>query len=285
MKKFTNVIKAFSFLVFTLWWSIAAFAQTPNYIGTDIADGNYIHVVFPTIANISSQYRVQASTSAAAGTRVLEFTATSSYADVWRPNSPGQILPAFNSMIDPGTQNASARYNSAFGGNSLLLPAITAGDYYTINIMTNRGFASDTMAVLQTAYNPVAITNVSQNPIAASVTTNCTVTVSADLAAAPSPNEYIYLRYSTVAFGNASQCVMMNVVGTTATATIPALPAGTNVQYYVLSSPLPSLATFGQASGYYDCLTLNINNNGGTNYQYSVTGCRCTRCIHHSYAE
>jgi gliding motility-associated-like protein len=249
-------------------------AQTPTYIGTDIADGNYIHVAFPNVYNISSQYRVQATVSAVSGVRKLEFTeggGGAGYSNVWRPYTIGQVLSGFNTMIDPLNDPASARYNSNFGGQTLKLPAITASNYYTVNIMTNRGHNNDTMAVLETTYNPVAISSVSQSPLAASVTSNCAVTVTATLAAAPDPNEYIYLRYSTVAFGNASTAVQMTVVGTTATATIPALAGGTNVQYYIFSSPISGLVANGQASGYYDCLSLNFNNNGGVNYSYSVT--------------
>jgi gliding motility-associated-like protein len=271
MKNFTGISMLFLW-AFAGLISTKVSAQTPNAVGTDIDNGTYAVNNFTLVGNLSSQYRVQATSSAASGVRKLEFPETTvSFVNVWRAYTGGQVLSGFNTMIDPITQPASARYNSSAGGSGILLPAITSGNYYTINIMHNRGNANDTMAVLETTYDPVAITSASQSPAGSSVSSLCPVTVTAVLAAAPSAGEYIYLRYSLNSFANASNVVAMTVSNDTATATIPALPGGTSVQYYILSSPVSSLLTSGQASGYYDCLTLNFNNNTGANYAYNVT--------------
>jgi hypothetical protein len=63
----------------------------------------------------------------------------------------------------------------------------------------------------------------------------------------------------------------MVVSGTTATASLPSYPAGTHVDYYVLTSPNSSLISTGPASGYYDCQTLNLKTGSiGNNYRYTV---------------
>lgn len=272
MKNFTRIPSVAFLCAFVSLLHLSVSAQTPNAVGTDIDNGIYAVNNFTLVGNLSSQYRVQATSSAASGVRKLEFPeSTVSFVNVWRAYLPGNVLSGFNTMIDPITQAASARYNSSSGGSGILLPAITAGNYYSINIMHNRGNANDTMAVLETSYNPVAITSATQTPAGASVSSLCPVTVTAILAANPSPGEYIYLRYSLNSFANASNVVAMTISNDTATATIPALPGGTSVQYYIFSSPVASLLTSGQGSGYYDCLTLNFNNNTGANYVYNVT--------------
>ena len=271
MKNFTRALLALSISAFVSFTSPLR-AQTPNAIGTDIDNGSYAVHTFTLVGNLSSQYRVQASSSAASGVRKLEFPEnTGSFVNVWRAYTGGNVLGGFNTMIDPVTQAASARYNSSPGGSGILLPAITAGNYYSINIMHNRGNANDTMAVLETAYNPVSIVSATQTPAGSSVSSLCPVTVTAILSATPNANEFIYLRYSLNNFANASNVVAMSVSNDTATATIPALPGGTGVQYYIFSSPVGAMLTSGQASGYYDCLTLNFNNNTGANYVYNVS--------------
>ena len=246
-------------------------AQNPGAVSTDIS-GTYVDVAL-TQYGLFGQYRVQASSSAVSGARILEFpTSPSTFFPVWRAYTSGQTLSGYNQMIDPATATASARYNSSAGTNSsILLPVVTAGRYYTINVMTNRGLNDDTMAVLETSYNPVTITNVSIPVDTNTIGPGCSPSITATLSATTSAGEYVYLRYSTTGFSDASTVIPMVVSGTTATASIPAYPAGTHIDYYVMTSPNGSLISTGPGSGYYDCQTLNLKNGSvGNNFRYTV---------------
>ena len=270
MKNFTRVTFRLVIWAIVCLASINMNAQTPNSIGTDLANGTYTNVATANYG-LFNQYRVMATVSVASGTRKLEFPENvGSFYNVWRTYSGG-TLSAYNTMIDPVTQAASARWNNNFQGTGIMLPAITSGNYYTVNIMTNNGYNNDTMAVLETTYNPITITAVSIPIDTNTVGPFCSPTIIATLSAAPSAGEYVYLRYSTTGFLDSSVVVPMTVIGTTATAQIPAYPNGTHVDYYVLTSPIASLITTGPGSGYYDCLTLNLKNGSiGNNFRYNV---------------
>ena len=163
MRNFTTYIKRYVLSGLAMIGSFAALAQIhPAAIGTDIADGNYA-VTALTQYGLFGQYRVQATVSAASGIRKLEFPdfiGGGGFFNVWRTYTGG-TLAAYNTAIDPVTQAASARWNNNFGGQTMLLPAVTSGKYYTVNISNTNGFVNDTMAVLETSYNPVSVTNVS----------------------------------------------------------------------------------------------------------------------------
>jgi hypothetical protein len=87
------------------------------------------------------------------------------------------------------------------------------------------------------------------------------------------PNENGFLRYTTDAF-QTSHLVPVSFTDTIGTASIPGFSLGTQVQYYVYSSPKTQssieadAATYGQIT--HDLYTLNWNVNGGQNYSYTV---------------
>jgi hypothetical protein len=112
------------------------------------------------------------------------------------------------------------------------------------------------------------ITNVSQNPVAASVFINQPVVVTANMDGVQSTGQNVYLRYSTDNFLT-STVLPMNYSGNAATATIPGSTqtGGNTVRYYVFTSGTANVAANGSNS---DLYTINFNNNGGTNYNYTV---------------
>ncbi|MBK8350026.1 MAG: hypothetical protein IPL08_21320 [Saprospiraceae bacterium] len=65
---------------------------------------------------------------------------------------------------------------------------------------------------------------------------------------------------------NTSSILPMSGSGTTSTATIPAQTSGTAVKYYILTSGDGMTIAHDDADWY----TINGNNNGGVNYQYTV---------------
>ncbi len=169
-----------------------------------------------------------------------------------------------------GTSSTNAGVNSTLGmahgdldssspGN--LTFAETSGLRYTFRLQGDSSWWYRPYAIQATTNDPISISSVSDNSGAAG--TNA-VTVTATLGAAPS-GEKVYVRYTTNDFA-VSGLATAAVAGTTATLTIPGMPSGRTVTYYVLTSAMPTNVL----KSSYDLCTLRANNAGGTNYAYLV---------------
>ncbi|MEZ5013144.1 MAG: hypothetical protein R2794_02530 [Chitinophagales bacterium] len=169
-------------------------------LGTETVNGTYTSYAL-TDLGIFRQARIQAVSSAASGTRNWEFyEAPADYDPAWRPYTCCLTLSGYNQTIAPLGGTASAVYNTGFGGNPGYMPAITSGNYYTFNCTeysTPAFPANEYMGVLETSFNPVSITSVTQTPGIGVVYPENSVYVTVDLSAAPSAGEYVYVRYST----------------------------------------------------------------------------------------
>lgn len=122
------------------------------------------------------------------------------------------------------------------------------------------------------------VSSVSKSP--ASPTSSDAVTVTATLSGAFATGQGAYLRYSTNNWSTSTIVSMTSATATTYTATIPAQVNCTSVSYYVFTSG-NGLTIATSDADYY---TINLNNNGGSNYSYTVgTGCcpsvTCTRTM------
>ena len=224
------------------------------------------------------QIRFQANQNASASSLGWAFhsgtTGSPNYNPCWRPYTGGNTL-GVNGFIPTSFANG-ARYNTGGGGADGLLPAITSGNYYTFNVMEN-ATADNQMALLETSYNPVGL--VSQSVVLPLSATG-TGTVSITTSAAPSSGEFVYMRYSLDNWAT-SAYLAMTFTGSTGVAYIPCDPTpGTAVQYYFFSSNKTAaeinadITTFG-TQNVFDIYTLNLLNNGGSNYSYtqpSTTG-------------
>jgi Ig-like domain CHU_C associated/Secretion system C-terminal sorting domain len=196
--------------------------------------------------------------------------ASPDYSQNWRIGSTPNVL-SYGNFIPIGYSNG-ANYFSGGAGIDGELNAVVSGNYYTFNIMKN-GAATSDMELLETNYNPTIISTVTQSPLAASVVANTAVAVTITMASAPAVGEYVYLRYSTNGYASSS-LIQANFTANISTVNIPCQVAGTNLSYYVFSSNETlaginsDLAAFGVNC--YDMATLNLNNNGGPNYSYTV---------------
>lgn len=245
----------------------------PTVLGTQLVNGNYVTYNLNTIGGFK-QVRILALNNGVSGALNWEFCQGSvgaeDYSVNWRPYTAGLTLGGYNIYVPPVGGTASALYNAGFGGQSGLLPAVTAGNYYTFNV-TNNAVANNNMSVLETGYNPATVNTVTRNPATVGGTVSPVITVV--MSAAPNAGEYVYVRYSTDNFVTSS-LVELSFIGATGTATIPAQAAGLTVRYYVYSSPKTSAqigtdaGSFGQSA--HDMATLNLNNNAGSNYSYTV---------------
>jgi hypothetical protein len=143
--------------------------------------------------------------------------------------------------------------------------SVTLGDnkWYTINWEDN-GYTNTNAIFMETSAQPVTIAGSGQSPVDGLVSDTDPVVVSFSTSASLSAEELIYVRYSTDGFATSS-IVPATVIGTSGTATIPALGAGLPVSYYIFSTTIssPAIADI-------DMVTINADNNGGMNYSYTV---------------
>lgn len=255
------------------------FAQA-TVLGSDGISGSYSTYNVNDLG-IFRQYRFQATAAAASGVRKWEWcsgtAAIPDYTTNWRPYTGPLTISAYNQTIPPVGGTASAVFNTGSGGTGGFLQAVTSGNYYTFNITeysTPGTPANEYMGVLQTSFNPVTITSVTQSPLAASVYPENSVYVTVTTSATPSAGEYIYVRYSTSLSFTSSTLLPVTISGTTGTVEIPCQAVGTTIYYYAYSSNrtsaviLADVVTNGQVA--HDMSTLNLNNNGGPNYTYTV---------------
>jgi hypothetical protein len=161
------------------------------------------------------------------------------------------------------TMNTLQNYVRNGGPDNSII--VTNGRWYTMNWRDN-GYNNTQAIFMETSAAPVNITSVVQSPLAANVTPSDPVVVTINTSNAPSPEERFYVRYTTNNY-TTSTLVQFSMVGSTGTATIPALPNGSNVSYYVLSSTLTA-AGIGVD---YDMCTIHLNNNANSNYNYTST--------------
>lgn len=140
---------------------------------------------------------------------------------------------------------------------------ISNGKWYTMNWL-DAGYTDSKAIFMETSAQPVTFSSVSQAPLNGSVFSSNDVTINVISSAAPSPEELVYVRYSTNNY-TTSTLAPVTFTGVNGTATIPAQVGGTNVSYYVLSTTVanPVMADI-------DMHTLRLNNNGST-YGYTVS--------------
>ncbi len=132
--------------------------------------------------------------------------------------------------------------------------------WYTV-VFEDLGYVNTRAIFMETSAEPVSISGVMQNPVVVSSTDM--VEVSATLSAEPSPEEHFYLRYSTDDWLTSSLSNMI-ISGSSLTGSIPAQPSQTEVTYYIFSTVAENPA------GGFDLLTLQMANNNGQNYSYTV---------------
>ncbi|WP_416439815.1 choice-of-anchor D domain-containing protein [Phnomibacter sp. MR] len=152
-------------------------------------------------------------------------------------------------------------------GSMRLNVSNTAHNYVfkTLNAGTN---PTGTFVVFEVQGTVQTVSSVTQAPANNAVLPGSNVVITANLSGALSSGQNVYLRYTSNNYTN-STVVAMTGSGTTYTASIPAgtNTAGANVSYYVFTSGPTGVANDGSNA---DLYTINLNNNGGTNYNYTV---------------
>ncbi len=271
VKRIVNIV----FCVIILLFCFEKTKGQPTVLGTDAANYNTYATYNLTVLGKVRQYKLQALTTTTSGQAKWEFAigtaASPNYTTNWRPYTGPFTLFAFDSIISPNsTPNVGAMYNSGTGGASGFLPALTSGNYYTINVSDSTG--NNYLAVWQTTFNPAVITVVLQNPtIVCEGGDSVTVNVTSNQALNVSENAY--LRYSTTNTFNNSTLVPLTFSGTSGSAKIPVPTSSSTVYFYVFTSKYSAtkLAPGGLVNERYcDLSSLSLNNNSNSNYSFTV---------------
>ena len=137
--------------------------------------------------------------------------------------------------------------------------SVTNNKYYTVNFKHNDYTSTDAI-FMETSSLPVTMTKVEQT-LTTGITPADSVFVGVKLSANPSTEEKFYLRYTTNGFST-SILKEITIASDSGFTFIPAQGNGVTVNYYVFSTTLSNLG------GDIDMKTINLINNGGSNYSY-----------------
>lgn len=154
--------------------------------------------------------------------------------------------------------NTLQQYTYQGGSDNTI--TVSNGKWYTMNF-EDAGYGNTRAIFMETGAEPVNIATVS---VPATVYAGDPVTVTITTPLAPSAGELFYVRYTTDGWAT-SVALPVTMALTSGTATIPGMPAGTNVSYYAFSSSVPAI------TDNFDLYTIKWNTNGGVNYAYTVS--------------
>lgn len=209
--------------------------------------GGLVTKITTGTARYQTRFNVAASgANLVGGTYTWLYTSGSS-SNYWA-NKWGSVTVAMNTLQS---------YVKEGSDNTITL---TNGKWYTMN-WKDMGYVNTQAIFMETSAQPVTLSNLSQ---ASGITEMQEATITLTLSNTPCAEEKFYLRYTTNAWSS-STTLPIAITGTTGTATIPGQTAGTNVIYYAFSSTLSSI------SANHDMYTINLVNNAGANYTYTVT--------------
>jgi len=275
------------FLFFLLLAVANVNAQTPTVLGTQLVNGGYTTY---DLTDVGSYRRVVlvATSTAATGLRNWEFAegtaGAPTYTNNWRPFTSGNTI-TINQRMNPASALASARYNTAFGGASGLLPAITNTRTYTVNVSENSA-ANNEMAVLETTFSPVSIASVTNTPTVPTYMGQASSLITVTTGAAINAGELLYVRWTIDNWTTSNISPLATVASatsrtgaitvTTTSNGYSATPTTHNLQYYVLSSTAAAGAADNQLNHTTaDVLTLRFRNStgelvSGSNFSYTV---------------
>jgi hypothetical protein len=188
--------------------------------------------------------------SGATGSNAFKFVSTS-FGDPWGNQWAGNTEVALNAV-------SNFIYGTPSDPDNTVI--VTNGKWYNV-VFEDIGYVNTRAVFSETSSQPVTIANIIQSPVL--VTNLEPVTISAGLSALPSTEEKFYLRYS-VDNWLTSAILPMATDAASINAIIPGQVTSTLVEYYIFSS------VFSNPVADIDLITLRKNNNGGSNFSYTV---------------
>lgn len=195
-----------------------------------------------------------------AGDKYFRFYGDGSPCGEYQPNSNGDFFTHSTTVTTPngncGSSNAW-RINVPTSSSNVVFKTDGGND----------GIDRSVAFVIQGT--PITVSSVSQNPTSGNVNGGSSVVVTATLSGSLPTGQAVYLRYTKDAYST-STVTQMTGSATTYTATIPASfhNSGSNVSYYVFTSGDANVSSNGSNADFY---TINLNNNSGSNYTYTVS--------------
>lgn len=180
--------------------------------------------------------------------------ATNDFDNVWGHQwAPAAFQPNLISDL-PHTQDGTVANNTF---------ETTQGFWYTVNWKDN-GYADTKAVFMETSSEPVEILSVSEIPEVA-VEANESVHITVELNKLKSPEELVYLRYSTDSFQSSDAVLVTGLdASKTGTAEIPGQALNSKVEFYILTTTVDKESWLGEA----DLITIRFNNNSNNNYHY-----------------
>jgi len=249
------------FLTTSLMVLIMSFVNAqPSWVRGDFGSGWSDYLM--TDRGVVKAVTIYSSTTNAANPFL--FTRDLSYTPKWC-GSTTDYARSLNQLL----HDASYYYTSGSWDHDLTIP-VTSGNYYTF-ITTKNAVSNNDIAILETSFQPVSIVNVDRIPSGNPVQ-GTPVVVTITLSAPKNASEHVFLRWTSNNWLSSTfQEITTFDANGQGSISIPGLPAGTSVSYYVLTTtqtnPIDSTIDF---------FTLNLNNNANSNYSYTVvqsTGC------------
>ncbi|OFX27667.1 MAG: hypothetical protein A2033_06770 [Bacteroidetes bacterium GWA2_31_9] len=240
--------------------SLSSFAQSPIYFSSgNFANPNsWTQGSAALLGNIVGTNILTTTSNVTAGNAYYRFYSAQSGGTTYEPNGGSDILVSLStSTIFQITGSGKAYYFNT--------PNTTDNYVFKTSGSGTPGTSTHVVFCIQGAVQ--TISSVAQNPTSANVFPGQSVIVTATTSGT-STGQNFYLRYTDDAWAT-STVLSMAGAGTSYTATIPASTntASKNIEYYVFSSGPSNVAADGSNA---DLFTINLNNNTGSNYSYSV---------------
>ncbi len=155
------------------------------------------------------------------------------------------------------SMNTLQTYTKEGSDNSI---TVTNDKWYTVN-WKDIGYVNTDAIFMETSGEPVTIASVSHSPL--SINPSDIITITANINAVNSAEEILYVRWTTDNWVS-SNLALLSFSGTVGTTQIGPFAGGTAVSYYVFST------TVANPVANFDLYSIDINNNGGSNYSFSV---------------
>jgi hypothetical protein len=144
----------------------------------------------------------------------------------------GYATDSYNPIVNTSEGQMRGSISGDVPGN--FTKSFTGGKFYTFRLEGNETWWNRRFVIMETDATPVSIIAVTDNH---DVQATNEVMVTILLNAALSSQETVYVRYTTDSW-TTSDIVAATGTGTELTAIIPAMSAGTDVEYYVFSSTM-----------------------------------------------
>ena len=183
----------------------------------------------------------------------------------------------FNNKWSRGDFVSFGSLDTAFwqGGDTRI--SVTNSLYYTFTLSNVNYSTNGQLIVQETTGAPVGFDSGSatvQTP-SNNITGSTPVTVFRTLVAtAPNPELRVFIRYSTDGFTTSNVVEMTNSLPNEVDGVIPGQPAGTTVNYYLFTTTVDASTITNESE--YDLVTIDLENNSGSNYSYTVVNNQTT---------